>query len=128
MFDIGFWEIALIGVIALLVVGPDKFPGLIRSTGYWFGRARQMASSVKEDFDHEVAKAEGLKELMDEQKNILERNTLSDLNEQIDLDAPPRPMPASNGAPNLNETRQKNQEPEALASSDSKAAEQQAPK
>ena len=109
MFDIGFWEITLIGVVALLVVGPDKFPGLIRSTGYWMGRARQMASSVKQDFDREVSKAEGLKELMEEQKSILDRHELPDLNEMIDLDAPPRPVPASSGAPSLNKTSDEKQ-------------------
>lgn len=110
MFDIGFWEISLIGVIALLVVGPDKFPGMIRSVGYWFGRARQMASSVKDDFDREVAKAEGLKELMEEQKEIMERNALPDLNETIDLDTP-RPVPSSSGAPNLNKPREQSDAP-----------------
>ncbi|NOY62665.1 MAG: twin-arginine translocase subunit TatB, partial [Gammaproteobacteria bacterium] len=33
MFDIGFWEITVIAVIALLVVGPDEFPQLVRSVG-----------------------------------------------------------------------------------------------
>ena len=46
MFDIGFWEICLIGIVALVIVGPDRFPGMIRSVGYWMGRFRQIASNV----------------------------------------------------------------------------------
>jgi len=67
MFDIGFWELALIGVVALLVVGPEKFPGLIRSVGYWLGRAREVASTLKSEIDMELDKTEKLKELLNEQ-------------------------------------------------------------
>ncbi len=73
MFDIGFWELALIGVIALLVVGPDRFPGLVRSAGYWLGRGRQMLSSVKTEFQSEVDKAEQLKQLIEEQNEMVLR-------------------------------------------------------
>jgi sec-independent protein translocase protein TatB len=36
MFDIGFWELTIIGVVALLVIGPDKLPGIARTAGMWF--------------------------------------------------------------------------------------------
>lgn len=54
MFDIGFWEICLIGVIALLVFGPEKLPGAARTAGLWVGRARRLIGTVKQDIDKEL--------------------------------------------------------------------------
>lgn len=54
MFDISFWELALIGVVALLVFGPDKLPGVARSAGLWVGKARRFVNSVKQDIDREL--------------------------------------------------------------------------
>jgi len=54
MFDIGFWELALIGVIALLVVGPERLPALARNVGLWVGRMRRYVSHVKEDIEREI--------------------------------------------------------------------------
>jgi len=76
MFDIGFWEITLICVVALLVVGPERFPGLVRGAGYWLGRFRQMASNMKAEFQAELDKAEQLKRLMEEQEEIMQRHIL----------------------------------------------------
>lgn len=66
MFDIGFWELALIGVVALLVIGPERLPGVARSAGLWIGRMRRFVSSVKADIDKEI-KAEELKRVMNQQ-------------------------------------------------------------
>ena len=66
MFDIGFWELAVIGVVALLVVGPERLPGLARTTGLWVGRARRFVSGVKADIDREIA-ADELKKALAEQ-------------------------------------------------------------
>lgn len=54
MFDISFWELALICVVALLVFGPDKLPGVARSAGLWIGKARRFVNSVKQDIDREL--------------------------------------------------------------------------
>lgn len=54
MFDIGFWEIAVIGVIALLVVGPERLPGVARNVGRWVGRIRRYVSHVKQDIEREI--------------------------------------------------------------------------
>ncbi|MDH5191542.1 MAG: Sec-independent protein translocase protein TatB [Gammaproteobacteria bacterium] len=68
MFDIGFWELAVIGIVALLVIGPDKLPSVARTTGLWIGRIRRMISNVKDDISKEL-KAEELKRIMEEQKS-----------------------------------------------------------
>ena len=54
MFDIGFWEIAVIGVIALLVIGPERLPAVARNVGRWVGQVRRYVSHVKQDIEREI--------------------------------------------------------------------------
>jgi len=79
MFDIGFWELIIIGVVALLVVGPERFPGMVKKTGHYVGQFRRIAASVKSEISLEVDKAEQLQELLEEQKQILKRSAEADL-------------------------------------------------
>ena len=66
MFDIGFWELALVGIVALLVVGPERLPKVARTVGLYVGKARRFMSSVKGEIDREL-KADELKRIMAEQ-------------------------------------------------------------
>ena len=56
MFDIGFWELSLIMLLALLVVGPERLPGLVSTIGNWAGRARFMARSLRMQMERELAR------------------------------------------------------------------------
>jgi Tat protein translocase TatB subunit len=58
MFDIGFSEVLLIFGLALVVLGPDKLPGVARTIGRWAGRARAMARQFRDQLETE---ADGLK-------------------------------------------------------------------
>jgi len=84
MFDIGFWELSLIGLVALLVIGPERLPKVARIVGLWIGRGRRMISSVKADIEREI-KAEELKEVLNKQakSNPLEE-ILTDSKEALD--------------------------------------------
>ncbi len=66
MFDIGFWELTMIAVIALLVIGPDKLPGVARTAGKWVGRARRFVGDVKTDIDRELKQEELKKAIADD--------------------------------------------------------------
>lgn len=63
MFDIGFWELLLIAVVALVVVGPERLPKLIRVTGMWVGRANASLQSIRNDISREL-RAEELKQAL----------------------------------------------------------------
>ena len=71
MFDIGFWELVLIAVVALIVVGPERLPGLARTAGLWVGKARHFMNVVRAEIDREL-KADELKRIMAEQAKIPE--------------------------------------------------------
>jgi len=66
MFDIGFWELSLLALVALLVVGPERLPKLARTAGLWIGKGRRLINSVRADIEREL-KAEELKKILDEQ-------------------------------------------------------------
>jgi sec-independent protein translocase protein TatB len=80
MFDVGFWEIALIMVVAMLVVGPERLPKLARTLGLWLGKGRGFVRSVKADIDRELA-AEELKQQLRKQAELPE---LYDIAEETD--------------------------------------------
>ena len=71
MFDIGFWELGIIALVALVVVGPERLPKLAYTAGKWLGKGRKVLSQVKSEIDKEI-KAEELKEILEEQKKQLQ--------------------------------------------------------
>ena len=59
MFSIGFIELLMIAVVALLVVGPDKLPGVVRETAGWVRRFRRYASTLKHELEDQLVEIEG---------------------------------------------------------------------
>jgi sec-independent protein translocase protein TatB len=78
MFDIGFWELVVIAVVTLLVVGPDEFPTVVRKIGTWVGDVRRFVSAVKSDFDREINKAEEIKQRIAKEAEIAELHKVID--------------------------------------------------
>lgn len=68
MFDVGFFEIALVLLIGLLVLGPERLPGVARTLGGWMRRARSMVNGIRQEFDREVARDDWKREI-DRQKD-----------------------------------------------------------
>ena len=58
MFDIGFSELVVIGVVALVVIGPEKLPRVARTAGVLFGRMQRYVNQVKADINREMETAE----------------------------------------------------------------------
>ncbi len=71
MFEIGIWELVLIMVIALIVLGPERLPEVARTVGRWVGKARSMARSVKAEIDRELA-AEELQRVLKQQSDSVD--------------------------------------------------------
>ena len=69
MFDVGFFELMLIGVVALLVVGPERLPKLAKTAGLWLGKGKRFLGSVKADIEQEL-KAEELKRILNERDKL----------------------------------------------------------
>ena len=65
MFDFSFGELALIGTVALVVLGPERLPKVARTVGEWVGKAQRYVSQVKSDINREIELAE-LKKLQEE--------------------------------------------------------------
>lgn len=66
MFDIGFLEMIVIAVVGLLVIGPDRLPGVARNVGKWVGKTRRFITQVKSDIDREMKQEELRKALEDD--------------------------------------------------------------
>lgn len=98
MFDIGFWELTTIAVIALLVIGPDKLPGVARTAGKWVGRARRFVGDVKSDIDRELKQEELKKALaedagLDEIKQIMNTDNFTIDAEEVEASYQVKAMP-----------------------------------
>ena len=71
MFDIGWGELLVIGVVALIAIGPKELPGVLRTTGQWMGKIRRMASEFQDQFRDAMREAEmeDLKKQVDQMSN-----------------------------------------------------------
>jgi sec-independent protein translocase protein TatB len=54
MFDIGFSELVVIGIVALIVIGPERLPKVARTAGHLYGRLQRYVSTVKSDISQEI--------------------------------------------------------------------------
>jgi len=72
MFDIGFSELLIIGVVALVVVGPERLPKLARMAGQWLGRLNRYVSQVKQDIDRDM-RVEELRKMQQEMKDTAQK-------------------------------------------------------
>ena len=67
MFDIGFPEFLLAAVVALLVLGPERLPGALRTLGLWIGRLRRSYYNAKTEIEREIGMDEVRRQLHNEQ-------------------------------------------------------------
>lgn len=69
MFDmgIGLFELIVVGLVALVVLGPEKLPGTIRTVGLWIGRLRRSFNTIKRDIEREIGADEIRRQLRNEE-------------------------------------------------------------
>lgn len=67
MFDVGFSELLLCAVVALLVLGPERLPGAVRSASLWIGRFRRAFHDVKSEIEREIGADDIRRQLHNEQ-------------------------------------------------------------
>ncbi|MBP8185891.1 MAG: Sec-independent protein translocase subunit TatB [Pseudomonas sp.] len=75
MFGISFGELLLIGLIALLVLGPERLPGAARTAGLWVGRLKRSFNAIKQDVEREIGADEIRRQLHNE--NVMELHSKS---------------------------------------------------
>ncbi|ALT00012.1 Sec-independent protein translocase protein TatB [Lacimicrobium alkaliphilum] len=83
MFDIGFWELLVIGIVALLVLGPERLPGAIRSTSRALSGVRSMASNFKQELEQQLKIQELHENLKKAEKQDL-KNLSPELQKSVD--------------------------------------------
>ena len=94
MFDIGFPELLLVSVVALLVIGPDKLPETVRTVALWVGRIRRGLANIKAEIENEIGADEIRQQLHNE--SILAE--VEDANGKTDYwEAVPDPGEAESG-------------------------------
>ncbi len=72
MFDVGFSEIMMIGLVSLLVIGPERLPKVARVAGLWLGRMRAISANLKAEIHHEL-ELEEIKRVMQQQQAQFEQ-------------------------------------------------------
>lgn len=75
MFDLGFSELLMIGVVALIVLGPERLPKAARLAGLWVRRARAQWHSVKNELERDLAAEELRRSLQDTQQGVRDIDT-----------------------------------------------------
>jgi sec-independent protein translocase protein TatB len=88
MFDIGWSELVLIGVVALIAIGPKELPGVLRMVGQWMGKARKMAAEFQGQFQEAMREAEmvELKKSFDEVKEAASSFTSNNIMTSLQKD------------------------------------------
>ena len=82
MFDIGFSELLVIGVVALIVIGPEKLPRMARTVGHLAGRLQRYVADVKADINREIELEElrKMRDSMQQAASEMESSVQSELN------------------------------------------------
>jgi len=83
VFDFGLWEIAIIGIITLIVVGPEKMPALARKAGLYAGKFKKFITKIKTDINDELKADELKKQLSIKNEDLSLSQTLKDAKSSI---------------------------------------------
>jgi len=85
MFEIGFLELVLLGLVSLVVLGPERMPGAIRTVSLWIGRLRRSFNNVKQDIEREIGADEIRRQLRNEAIMEKFKQTKAQVNETLNV-------------------------------------------
>src|SRR4051812_13512898 len=101
MFGFGWGEIVVIGIVALIAIGPKELPTVLRSIGQWMGKIRRMANEFQGQFNEALREAElsDLKKQAEEVTSSIEnydplKDTQKEIEKTFDFDDPLKDLPA----------------------------------
>ena len=92
MFGISFSELLLVGLVALLVLGPERLPGAARTAGLWVGRLKRSFNAIKQEVEREIGADEIRRQLHNEHILSLEQ-------EARKIFSPPQQQPTPESSP-----------------------------
>ena len=104
MFDIGWSELLVIGVVALIAIGPKELPGVLRAVGHWMGKIRRMASEFQGQFQEAMREAElaDVKKQFDDMTSVTGDLTkfdpLADVQKDVERVVTTEPAPVAEAA------------------------------
>ena len=114
MFDIGFTELLLVGLVALVVLGPERLPGAVRTASLWIGRIKRSFNSIKAEVEREIGADEIRRQLHNERILELEREMQAmkqDILGTVKSDNPPAENSAKSTADTAPSVQDKNPQP-----------------
>lgn len=87
MFDMGFAEMLVIGIVALIVIGPERLPSVARKAGAYFAKIRRFVSNVKSDVEREFRTDELQRMLQQQQEELASlKDIVNETKHDVDLD------------------------------------------
>ncbi|SDZ14073.1 Sec-independent protein translocase protein TatB [Pseudomonas sp. NFIX28] len=92
MFGISFSELLLVGLVALLVLGPERLPGAARTAGLWVGRLKRSFNAIKQEVEREIGADEIRRQLHNEHILSLEQEARKILNPVQQQPTPVEPV------------------------------------
>lgn len=82
MLNVGFTELLLFGIVALIILGPEKLPTAIRTAGRWYAKIRHLINNVQRDIEQELQLAEMREQMQKELARI--KSIEQDMQTQLD--------------------------------------------
>lgn len=83
MFDIGFSELLMVGLVAVVVLGPERLPGAVRVAGLWVGRLKRSFNEIKTEVEREIGVDEIRRQLADEHIQSMELEAQKQLSKKL---------------------------------------------